>query len=330
MDDVSATTARRRGHRAPETAPVGADFDHHPMPGLTIIVPAHNEAGAIAGTVETLLALEAQVGEPIEVIVVDDGSNDGTSQALAPFADRVQIRRHETCRGYGASLKTGLVSASFETACIIDADSTYPPDRIPDLLSEYRKTDAAMIVGARVGANVSIPLIRRPAKWVIGRLARFIAGRKIPDINSGLRVFDVRVARRMFSILPNGFSFTTTITLAMMTNHLPVYYIPIDYMKRVGKSKIRPIHDTINFVMLILKMGLYFAPLKIFLPMSAGIMALAGAWGAFTALVLGQLFDSSTLVLAVAAIQVAAVGLLAEAIRWRMPSDLLVPREMRS
>jgi hypothetical protein len=177
-----------------------------------------------------------------------------------------------------------------------------------------------MVVGARTGQQVAIPLLRRPAKWVIGQLANFVAGETIPDINSGLRVFRREAALPMFSMFPDGFSFTTTITLAMLTNGYLVDYLPINYHARVGQSKIRPVRDTLNFVQLILRMALYFAPLKFFLPLSGLIGLAAIGWGIFSAVALGRLADVSTLVIMMAAVQVAVVGLLAELINHRLPT----------
>ena len=167
---------------------------------------------------------------------------------------------------------------------------------------------------------MSIPILRRPAKWAIGRLGNFVAGASIADLNSGLRVFRRDVALRLFSMLSDRFSFTTTITLAMLTNGYLVGYVPIDYYARIGRSKIRPIRDTLNFVQLALRIGLYFAPLKIFLPISLFLLLLAVAWAFFSKFVLGQLADVSTLVIAMTGFQVAVIGMLAELINQRLPN----------
>ena len=178
-----------------------------------------------------------------------------------------------------------------------------------------------MVVGARTKNDVAISLVRRPAKWLLGRIAELVVGRTIPDLNSGLRVFRRETAFRFASLLPDGFSFTTTITLAMLSNAYEVEYKPISYHQRVGHSKIRPIRDTLNFVTLILRIALYFAPLKIFLPMSALLLLLAAAWGIVSKVVLGQLADVSTVVIVVAAVQVAVLGLLAEMINLRVSNS---------
>jgi hypothetical protein len=125
-----------------------------------------------------------------------------------------------------------------------------------------------MLVGARIGDSVNIPLIRRPPKWVINQLANYMVGTKIPDLNSGMRIMKKEIIERFFNILPEGFSFTSTITIAMLSNGYQVKYVPIDYHQRKGKSKIRPFNDTLNFVRLIVRTVMFFDPLKVFLPIS--------------------------------------------------------------
>ena len=181
----------------------------------------------------------------------------------------------------------------------------------------------------RTGENVAIPAIRRPAKWFIGVLANLVAGETIPDLNSGLRVFRRSLVMEFFDILPDGFSFTTTITLGMLTNGYLVDYVPVNYHRRVGKSKIRPVRDTLNFVQLILRIALYFAPLKIFVPVSFLLLLLALVWGLFSTFVLGQLADVSTLVIVMTAAQIMAIGLLAELINRRFPSPVHPWRDYR-
>ena len=178
-----------------------------------------------------------------------------------------------------------------------------------------------MVVGARIGKkNVAIPILRRPAKWFIRRLASAVAGQPIPDLNSGLRVFRRKAALRFFSLLPNGFSFTTTLTLGMLSNDYLVQYVPIDYYRRVGRSKIRPVRDSLSFIGLVLRIALYFAPMKIFLSVSSVLLLLAACVASYSKLVAGQLADVTTLVIVMTAVQIAVLGLLAELINRRMPN----------
>jgi glycosyltransferase involved in cell wall biosynthesis len=286
---------------------------------VTVVVPAYNEERGIGPVLSQLHHVMAASRLSYEVIVVDDGSQDRTAE-LAEGSDGVAVLRHRANRGYGAALKTGIRHAHFDLICITDADGTYPNERIPALVEELVQNGCDMVVGARTGDRVAIPLVRRPAKWVIGWLANFVTGEAIPDLNSGLRVFRKEAALRFFSMVPDGFSFTATITVAMLTNGFLVNYVPINYGARIGRSKIRPVQDTLNFIQLVLRIALYFAPLKIFLPLSGLLMLLALAWALFSRFALGQLADVSTLVIVMTAIQVAVIGMLAELIKGRLPN----------
>lgn len=283
--------------------------------GVTIVVPAYNEELGIRGVVERLCALD--LGVPFELLVVEDGSSDGTADKLSELSQEfpsLTVHRHGMNRGYGAALKTGFAAAAHDVVIITDADGTYPEERIPDLLARI-DDGAEMVVGARRGENVHIPLVRRPAKAALRWLASFLAGTKIPDLNSGLRAFRRELVLAYVPILPDGFSFTTTITLASLTNRHRVDYIDIDYAQRSGRSKIQPIRDTLRFIGLIVRTVLYFNPLKVFYPV-AGILSL---------ILLGSLFydfyiekpanlgDKSVL-LFVAVVQVLSLGLLADLI----------------
>jgi glycosyltransferase involved in cell wall biosynthesis len=297
------------------------------QPGLSIIIPAFNEQESIAAVLAKVYHVMAQNKWLYEVIVVDDGSTDNTVAQVDPLQNR--LLRHPQNRGYGASLKTGILHAHYPIIVITDADGTYPYDTIPELLDVFQNGEYDMVVGARTGKQVAIPFIRRPAKWAITRLAEFVSNQSIPDLNSGLRVFYRDTALQFADLFPNGFSFTTTITLALLSNGYLVKYLPINYHPRVGRSKIRPIQDTVNFVGLVLRIGLYFAPLKIFLPLSGGLFLLGVLWGLLTRFILGQLADVSTMIIIMSAFQMAALGLLAELINKRTPNSLKkVTRDM--
>lgn len=291
-----------------------------PAAGISIVIPAYNEEHGIGPVLAQLQTLMEQQPRPYEIIVVDDGSQDNTGAVIQQQAG-ITLVRHSVNKGYGAALKTGIRHARYPLVCITDADGTYPNERIFDLTALLEANQSDMVVGARTGDQVAIPLVRRPAKWCIAQLANFVGGQPIPDINSGFRVFRRDVARHFFNVLPNGFSFTTTITLSLMTSNYLVDYVSINYYARTGSSKIKPIRDTLTFVQLILRIGLYFVPLKIFLPLSGILLVLAVVWGLFSSLVLRQLADVSTIVIAMTGVQVAIFGLLAELIHHRMPSS---------
>jgi glycosyltransferase involved in cell wall biosynthesis len=227
---------------------------------VSIVIPAYNEESGIPSVLAELRKV-LQDYPSSEIIVVDDGSSDATSRAAGESGARVM--RHKSNRGYGAALKTGIAAARNDQVIIIDADGTYPPRYIPKLLDELERAD--MVVGSRVNAGAKIPLIRRPAKWVLNRLANYLTNAKIPDLNSGLRAFRRDIAMQYFPILPDQFSWTTTITLAMHCDKYAVVYMPIDYLARKGRSKIVP-WDAGSFLILILRTSMLFKPLRIFLP----------------------------------------------------------------
>ena len=253
----------------------------------------------------------------MELLLVDDGSDDQTAQKLAelePEFGVLRVLRHKVNRGYGAALKTGFSAAKNEIVVFTDADGTYPEDRIVDLLACI-DDGASMAVGARIGADVNIPMIRKPAKAFLKWLAQFLVGQPIPDLNSGLRAIRRSLVLRFRPILPDGFSFTTTITLASMKNDERVDYVSIDYAKRKGESKIKPIRDTLGFASLIIRTVLYFNPLKVFFPVAfvVGLVFLV-----FLIMdVLERNLGERTILMFVAFVQILTVGLLADLIDKR-------------
>lgn len=246
-----------------------------PEPAFTLIVPAYNEEGAILETIQSLRSFLVDAG-PYELLVVNDGSTDRTREILEQAAQddpELSVVHHSRNGGYGSALKTGVRRARGEYIVITDADGTYPNQRVPELVEKCRE-GWDMVVGARTGDDVTYPLIRKIPKTFLKAYASWIARQPIPDINSGLRVFRRDLAESYLHFLPGGFSFTTTITLAMLTSYRKVLFVPIDYHPRIGKSKIKPIRDTLNFVQLIARTGMYFAPVRVLLPV-IGLAAFA-------------------------------------------------------
>ena len=287
--------------------------------GLTVVVPAYNEEGGVGAILDRLLSILAEIEGvlPWEVIVVDDGSADGTAAAVEPFRARgVQLVRHAENRGYGAALKTGIRHARHDWILIIDADGTYDEQYVPELL-RYRN-EHEMVVGARTGAEVKVPLVRRPAKWILRKLAGYLCRREIPDLNSGLRLIRKDAVERFANLLPDGFSFTTTITLAMLSSGYNVKYVPIDYQKRTGKSKIRPVADTLGFLMLIFRTIMYFNPLRVFLPTAILFVAASLVVGIGSAVLFDRMMDVTTVVLFVTGVQILGLGLIADSLNRRM------------
>jgi len=274
----------------------------------SIIVPVYNEQESIE---KVIAGLKRYLARECEIIVANDGSNDGSKEILEKISDIKVVHHQENC-GYGAALKSGIREAQGEYILIIDADGSYPAESISELINQKNNYD--MVVGARTNPQSQIPVLRKPAKWMLNQLANYLTKTKIPDLNSGLRIIKNDVLNRFIGLLPNGFSFTTTITLALLTNGYQVKYIPIDYYKRAGKSKIRPIRDTLNFLQLIIRTILYFSPLKIFIPLSLIIFVTAIIIGVGSMLFGPEFLDTTFIVLCATALQTFFFGLLAELI----------------
>ncbi len=272
---------------------------------VSVVIPAYNEAGHVAEEIREVERALQGTGWSYEILVIDDGSTDGTAEAAA--ATGVRVLRRARNRGYGATLKLGVDAARHEWILITDADGTYPASAIPDLLQLAPAHE--MVVGARTGKDVKIPLVRRPAKWFLRWLASYLAGEKLPDINSGLRLMRKSLIQRYHHLLPDGFSFTTTITLAAACNGHPVGYHRINYRPRLGESKIRPRH-AYDFTLLILRTIVFFNPLRVFLPLG-GVLALAGLAKFAYDITRDNLSESAVLAL-LGALLVWSVGLLAD------------------
>ena len=263
------------------------------MPNTTksLIIPCFNEALAVKKTLDEIFDVFGDKTD-FEIIAVDDGSSDETLAILQEIASQTPVLRlfqNKANKGYGASLKRGISEAQSEIIVITDADGTYPASSIPELLNELKNCD--MAVGARIGSKVEVPLIRRPAKWLLLLYARWMARADIKDLNSGLRCFRRKDAIRFFSLLPDGFSFTSTITLSMHVKGMRVSYLPINYRKRLGKSSIRPIRDTLAFFTLVLRTTMYFRPLQVFGTLSALLIASAISVGVAGKIYFGEVPD---------------------------------------
>ncbi len=278
--------------------------------GISVIIPAYNEEKGIEPVLEEINRVMKEYGFEYEIIVVDDGSQDRTAQMI----DRKKARvvKHEVNRGYGSALKTGINHAKYEICVITDADGTYPCKDISKLVNLLKEKGVDMVVGSRTGEKVSIPAIRKPAKWILNKIANYLSETTIPDLNSGLRVFYRSTCSKYFHILPNKFSWTSTITLAYLSDGYTIHYEPINYESRVGRSKIKPI-DALNFLILLIRTISYFNPLKVFLPVSLGLIFFSFCKLAYDIFYLGNLTDTVT-ILFLSGLQIGFLGILADVI----------------
>ena len=256
-------------------------------PDVTIIIPAYNEEEGIADVITQLKGLS----ENYEILVVDDSSTDNTYKLASEMG--VKIIRHPYNKGYGAALKTGIRNAAADIVLFMDADGQHKPSDIKKLIQHIGEYD--MVVGARTKKS-KISLLRRPGKKILSITANYLAGMKIPDLNSGFRALKKGVALEFLHILPNSFSFSTTITLALITSGYSVKYVPIEAPERVGTSKIKPFRDGFRFILMIVRTISLFNPLKIFLPVSI-LLFLSGMSFLIYDIIHGNIGDTSLLLI---------------------------------
>ena len=272
---------------------------------LSIIMPAKNEAGAIAKTVSG-----AKIAFPnAEIIVVDDGSTDDTG-ALAENAGAIVVR-HPISMGNGAAIKAGARASSGEILAFMDADGQHGGDEL-SLLLERLDAGYDMAIGARdSGSHANFG--RLFANGFYNELASLLCGHRIPDLTSGFRVVRAKLFKQFLHLLPNGFSYPTTITMAFLRSGYPIDFVTIKAAQRVGKSHIRPIRDGLRFLIIIFKVVTLYSPLKIFVPASVAFFATGLGYYLYTYLTLGR-FTNMSLLLFSASVIVFLIGLISEQI----------------
>lgn len=283
---------------------------------VTVLLPAYNEERAIGRVLGEVV--EALSDEPLryEILVVDDASTDRTAELAEQFARScwqcpVRVIRCPVRRGAGAARKVGVRQAQGQIVVMLDADGSYSAETIPELLAYFPAYD--QVNGARTSEQGTLPWLRRPAKWLIRTLACYLTGHRIPDLNTGLKAFKRDEMLRWLWVVPDGFSCVTTMTLAFLTNGYAVKYVPTAYRPRIGRSKFHPVKDTLSYLSTVLRMVLYFRPLKVFLPLSAMAIAAGVVKSAWSFARTGSMQESDIVVLT-AGFMTCMLGLLAEVI----------------
>lgn len=243
---------------------------------VTVVLPAYNEAGHVVAEVDRISKALKATDYSFEILVVDDGSTDGTGDKVEglPF---VRLLRFPTNRGSGTARRIGSAEAYGRYVVWTDADMTYPNERIPELVDHLVAGKAHQVVGARTSEEGTMKALRVPAKWAIRRLAEYLSNTKIPDLNSGLRAFSKEHALPYLGLLPAGFSCVTTITLAFLANGLLVDYIPISYAEREGRSHFHPIKDAYRYILQVVRMSTFFEPLRVFAPIALTLITIGSA-----------------------------------------------------
>jgi glycosyltransferase involved in cell wall biosynthesis len=276
---------------------------------ITFIIPCYNEVPEVlnntVGKLQTALSKVPHL--KYEIIIINDGS---TKYSYPEYNDKyVRLISQSFRKGYGASILSGMSYAQYGWIGIIDADGTYPAELFPELIKHTDKYD--MIVGERSWKDIE--LIKRPPKLILQKLSGFLANRTIRDLNSGMRLFKKHLVEKHVRVFPQGFSFTSTLTMICLTQFYEVKYVDIPYYKRVGLSNIEPVRDTLKFFMLVLRLSLYFNPLRFFIPLSL-IIGFLGAVRGLRDILVTNAFGGLTLILFFMAFQVFFFGLIAEII----------------
>jgi polyisoprenyl-phosphate glycosyltransferase len=285
----------------------------------SIILPAYDEELALGDDLDDVRRAMETTAYRYEIMVVDDGSRDHTAE-IARARPWVRLVQHAYNRGNGAARTTGVRGARGRVIVFTDADRTYPNDRIPELLA-MMDAGADMVIGARNVEAGTLRYLRTPAKTFLRKLAEFLTGSKIPDLNSGLRAQRRDLTVRFLPILPTTHSWVSTITIAFLANGYLVKWLPIDYYPRVGRSTFHPLRDTYNYLSLIVRAVMYFNPLKVFLPLALAFLVL----GTVKYLLFDILFrfglvwplpamPTFTLALLFTGLQILMIGLLADLI----------------
>jgi glycosyltransferase involved in cell wall biosynthesis len=279
------------------------------LPELSVIIPAYREEKVIGGVVEKVRRVMEATGKTHEIIVVDDGSDDETAAAARNAG--ANVISHPYNIGNGAAVKTGIRHAKGAVLVMMDGDGQHNPEDITQLLEKIDKYD--MVVGARTGESDS-HLHRNLANKLYNLFASYICKRRIEDLTSGFRAVRAAVARQFVPLLPNTFSYPTTITMAVIRAGYSLAYVPIRANKRVGKSKIRLLADGSRFFLIIVKIATLFSPMRVFLPVSALMFLTGVGYGLFRILFMGGRYGPTSAMLMTMAVVVFMVGLVSEQI----------------
>ena len=289
-----------------------------PGPYVSIILPCYNEQDHVTAEVARICAAMDASGYGYEVVAYDDASTDETLGRLheaAPSFPHLRIVHFDRNGGSGTVRRIGTQQARGEIVVWTDADMTYPNGRIPELVQMLEKDPALdQVVGARTTEEGTHKILRVPAKWFIRKLAERLTNTKIPDLNSGLRAFRRQVALPYLRLLPPGFSCVTTITIAFLSNQHEVRYIPIEYAKRSGTSKFHFVTDAYRYILQVLRMVMYFNPLKVLMPVALTLLGLGIAKGIFDTVVHPLRLAVNTVLIFVSGLIIASLALLADLI----------------
>jgi glycosyltransferase involved in cell wall biosynthesis len=301
----------------PEFTYQGAPDDGQ-APHVSIVLPCYNEQDHVLRELERISRAMDASGMPYELIAVDDASIDATLDRLKlaePKLPRLKIRHFPRNGGAGTVRRIGSQQAQGDIVVWTDADMTYPNERIPELVAMLDADSTIdQVVGARTSEEGTHKFVRVPAKWFIRKLAEKLTNSEIPDLNSGLRAFRREVALPYLRLLPAGFSCVTTITLSFLSNEHGVKYVPIDYAKRAGVSKFKFVSDAYRYILQVLRMVMYFNPLKVLMPVALFLLGLGILKGIYDMARHPFYFAIDTVLIFLTGLIIASMALLADLI----------------
>lgn len=296
---------------------------------LTVLLPSYNEEEAIGPVIREIRESLRDWPGRWEILVVDDASTDAT--AARAVAEGVRVIRRPENGGSGASRKTGTRAAKGRLVAMLDADGTYIAADLPQLLSHFPDYD--QVNGARTSEQGTMKALRFSAKLMIRKLAEFISGKRIPDLNTGLKIYKRDLMLQYLWCMPDGFSCVTSMSLAFLCNGHPVKYVSVGYRKRIGVSKFHPVKDAAKYFSTMLRIIMYFRPLRVFWPLSLFVMGLTLVSAAYHSYNKGRLaLEDADVILAVTSLMVLVIGLLADLIvaqRRHLPAELFRHDELR-
>jgi len=274
---------------------------------VSIVIPAYNEEEVIGSVIDQIISVMEEADITSEIIVVDDGSTDETYRIVKGLG--VEVIRRPYNMGYGAALKAGIQAAHGDIVITMDSDGQHNPEDIPKLLQYIGEYD--MVVGARTKHSHS-SWMRKPGKMILRWVANYLAKMNIPDLNCGLRAMQKDLVMKFLHILPNGFSFSATITLAVIKEGYSVKYVPITTFEREGKSYVHPIRDGMSTILLIVRTIVLFDPLRVFLPASAALFILGVAYLSYALLYRGFNIPDGVVLLISSSIIIFFFGILSD------------------
>jgi len=285
---------------------------------VTIVLPCYNEQDHVMLEVERISKAMDASGFSYELLVIDDKSTDDTLEVLQealPLFPHMRLMPFRRNGGSGTARRIGTREAYGRIVVWTDADMTYPNERIPEFVQYLLDhPDVDQVVGARTSEQGTHKVLRVPAKWVIRKVAERLSATKIPDLNSGLRAIRRDVALPYLRLLPPGFSCVTTITMSFLSNQHPVDYIPIDYAKRAGSSKFHFVKDAYRYILQVLRMVMYFNPIKVLMPVALWLLGLGFVKSIVDVVRYHFRITTNTLLLLVTGLIIASVALLADLI----------------